>query len=315
MAHTHGRQADGGPWRDDREALLGRLLEGGMAARLFALARLEDLGPDDVDVTSEAALPETARFEGAVVAREPCVAAGLALAPALFEAFGASLRFETAARDGERVEAGRTLARLEGSARMALRVERTLLNLLGRLSGVATLTAAFVERAQRGGSAQVLDTRKTTPGLRLFEKYAVACGGGRPHRWGLYDAALLKDNHLAQVTLAELPDVVRRFADRARQRPGVRFVEVEVDSLAQLETLLRRAAEAVDVALLDNMAPRTLRRAVALRDELAPSVLLEASGGVTLQRVEAIARSGVDRISVGALTREARWIDVSLEAR
>jgi nicotinate-nucleotide pyrophosphorylase (carboxylating) len=232
-------------------------------------------------------------------------------------------RCESLASDGERVSAGQPLARLTGSARSLLTAERTLLNFLGHLSGVATLTRAYVD-AVAGTKARIYDTRKTLPGWRLLDKYAVRMGGGFNHRLSLFDAVLIKDNHLAlgadpasgakfspaeavakaKKLLADLP------TPRAETDPPKRIVEVEIDGLEQLEPVL---AAAPDIVLLDNMSLDELREAVAVRDRLVPRVELEASGGVNLDTLTDIARSGVERISVGALTHSARWLDVSLD--
>jgi len=218
------------------------------------------------------------------------------------------------------VAPGETLATLAGPARSLLTAERILLNLVGRLSGIATLTRAYVD-AVRGTRARIYDTRKTTPGWRRLEKYAVRCGGGSNHRLGLFDAILIKDNHLAlarqsagtgHLTPRQAVRQARDFADTmaaAHAAPPV-IVEVEVDALEQLEEVL---GEQPDLVLLDNMSPDQLRSAVALRDRVAASVELEASGGVTLERVGAIAASGVERISVGALTHAAVSLDVALD--
>jgi nicotinate-nucleotide pyrophosphorylase (carboxylating) len=224
--------------------------------------------------------------------------------------------------DGQRVEAGDRVAQISGSARDLLVCERMLLNFLGRLSGVATTTRRFVE-ATAGAKAEIYDTRKTTPGWRLLEKYAVSQGGGRNHRRGLYDAVLIKDNHLALWRETE-PDgspagavlkakafVERAELPRGERPPGDRPpIEVEVDTLAQLVDVL---AAGPDLVLLDNMSLDELRRAVALRDAAGDRPLLEASGGITLDRVGAVAATGVDRISVGGLTHSAVGVDFGLD--
>jgi nicotinate-nucleotide pyrophosphorylase (carboxylating) len=242
-----------------------------------------------------------------------------ALATALDE-MGAKLTLEPAVEDRQRVDAGARLARISGHVRDLLTCERTLLNLLGRLMGVATLAAEFV-RAVDGTGARIYDTRKTTPGWRRLEKYAARCGGARNHRTGLFDAILIKDNHLAQLaaegssraeTVAAAVRQVRRALASA---PGDRsleelIIEVEVDGLDQLTAVL---PERPDIVLLDNMAVEDLRQAVALRNERAPEVELEASGGVNLSTVKAIAETGVERISVGSLTHGARSLNVALD--
>jgi nicotinate-nucleotide pyrophosphorylase (carboxylating) len=208
--------------------------------------------------------------------------------------------------DGQRVERGTTLATVAGSLRGILAAERTALNFLQRMSGVATLTRKFVDAAA-GFKVKLLDTRKTTPGWRLLEKYAVRCGGGTNHRMGLYDGILIKDNHLAG-----LGGSVRKAVEQARAYPGNAGlpVEVEVDTLEQLEVAL---AVRADIVLLDNMTLEQLRLAVARRDAIASGVLLEASGGVNLTTVRDIAATGVDRISVGAFTHSATALDIALD--
>jgi nicotinate-nucleotide pyrophosphorylase (carboxylating) len=225
-----------------------------------------------------------------------------------------SVAWHPLARDGQAVSHGERLAELEGPVRELLTAERLLLNLIGRLSGIATLTQQFVQAIQ-GTSAGIYDTRKTTPGWRRLEKYAVRCGGGRNHRTGLFDAVLIKDNHLALMQLRP-GDAVRRVrefllaAGRAPDRSESLIVEVEVDTLEQLDDAL--TAEP-DIVLLDNMSPDQLRQAVARRDAVNPDIELEASGGVNLRSVRAIAETGIDRISVGALTHSAVALDVALD--
>ncbi len=210
--------------------------------------------------------------------------------------------------DGDCVVSGDEIASVAGPMRAILAMERTALNFLQRLSGVATLTARFVAEVA-GTGAVILDTRKTTPGWRALEKYAVRCGGGRNHRLGLYDAVLIKDNHLAWLAHQGDPIVSAIASARAHAPPGT-VVEVEVDSLDQLDRALECRP---DVILVDNFGPDSLAEAVRRRDALAPGVLLEASGGVTLQSVRALAETGVDRISVGALTHSAPALDVGLD--
>jgi nicotinate-nucleotide pyrophosphorylase (carboxylating) len=217
-----------------------------------------------------------------------------------------NLVFTPSVEDGAQVGRGTLLAVVAGPLRSILAAERTALNFLQRLSGIATLTRKFVAAAA-GTRAKLLDTRKTTPGWRLLEKYAVRCGGGVNHRVGLYDGILIKDNHLAG-----LGGDVRRAVEAARTHPGNEGipVEVEVDTLDQLEVAL---AVRADIVLLDNMSLDQLRTAVARRDAIAPDVLLEASGGVNLNTVQEIAATGVDRISVGALTHSAVALDIGLD--
>ncbi len=309
----------------DLPSLYRTLDAAGLTRRLFELMRDEDLGADMQrrDATTLACFPleqgppDAPRLAAAVVAREPCRVAGLASIPGLARAFGLAVDCRTVAADGDDAEAGATLAEIEGPAHDVLRLERSLLNLLSRLSGVATHTARFADAIRRDAPdahARLLDTRKTTPGLRVLEKYAVRCGGGLCHRVGLHDAVLIKDNHLAGLAPDRLGSFVESAARRARDMDGIRFVEVEVDHLAQLEALLALEPGLVDFVLLDNMPEPTLRDAVAMRDRARSPILLEASGGVTLQTVAAIARTGVDRISAGALTHAAPSVDLALEA-
>ncbi len=263
----------------------------------------EDVGPGDA--TTAAVIPPGTHGAGWIVARQPCVVAGLDLARAVFEELDASTRFEPAVSDGEVVPAGARLARVEGQAATLLTGERLALNLLQRLSGVATVTRRYVD-AVAGTGASVSDTRKTTPGLRLFEKRAVALGGGRNHRLGLHDGVLIKDNHLAAA--GGVGPAVR--AARAAS-PGLP-IQVEVDSLDQLDQALDAEADAV---LLDNMTPDEASRAVA-RARAHPrgaDCWIESSGGITLQNVRAHAEAGVDTISVGALTHSAPAVDIALD--
>ena len=264
-------------------------------------ALVEDLGRAG-DITSQACIDESARLKAAFVVRRPGVLAGLDCARLALSMMDAGASFAPHAADGDALAAGTPIATIEGNARAMLAAERTALNLLGRLSGVASLTALYV-REVAGTRARIIDTRKTTPGLRALEKYAVRCGGGANHRFGLDDAILIKDNHVAACGSAG--EAVRRA--RARAGHMVR-IEVEVDSLHQLEEAL---AERPDIVLLDNFSLDDLRRAVEVT---AGRAVLEASGGVTLETAAAIARTGVDLISVGALTHSAPALDIGLDA-
>jgi nicotinate-nucleotide pyrophosphorylase (carboxylating) len=284
----------------------------GLVTRALELARDEDLGGLG-DITSDSCISEVTPGAASMVARRPGVIAGLATIPELIRVFGAGISCTCAVDDGTAVPAGTVLAELSGPLREILALERTALNLVGRLSGIATLTGSFVAAAA-GTRAGIFDTRKTTPGLRVLEKYAVRCGGGRCHRLGLFDAVLIKDNHLAGVPLASLAEFVRDSAARARTRSrDLLFVEVEVDTLEQLEAVLTLPKGTVDVVLLDNMTPETMRCAVALRDGSTSRPELEGSGGVRLNTVGEIARAGVERISVGALTHSAPALDVAMD--
>lgn len=290
----------------------------GQIRRLLELARDEDLGSTG-DLTSVAMAIQgdaTARL----VLRQPGVVCGLRAITELAATFGFEGEVATAADDGDRLDARARLATFRGPAATLLALERTMLNLVGRLSGVATRTAAFVAELAAGApgsTARLFDTRKTTPGLRALEKYAVRCGGGYCHRLGLYDAVLIKDNHLAGLSGDTLGQRIAEAADRARRNAAggrtLRFVEVEVDRLDQLHEVLDLPDGLIDIVLLDNMDLTQLREAVRLRDDRSPGLLLEASGGVRLDTVAPIARTGVDRISVGSLTHGATALDVALD--
>ncbi|MFO1125178.1 MAG: carboxylating nicotinate-nucleotide diphosphorylase [Methylocystis sp.] len=263
-------------------------------------ALLEDLGRAG-DVTTQATIPAGARARAAIVARESGVVAGLAAARAAFAVMDRDIMFEAHVSDGVRVSPGTLIARVSGAARPILSAERVALNFLGRLSGIATLTARYVNAVARA-SARICDTRKTTPMLRALEKHAVRCGGGVNHRFGLDDAVLIKDNHVA-VAGGVVPAL---RAAKANVGHLVK-VEIEVDRLDQLREVLEEGADAV---LLDNMTLDDLRSAVAL---VGGRMICEASGGVTLLNVAEIAETGVDLISVGALTHSAMAFDVGLD--
>ena len=265
----------------------------------------EDLGRAG-DITSQATIPARATARAIIAARKPGVICGLALARAAFALMDSSLVFEALAEDGASLESGAIAARITGPARALLGAERVALNYLGRLSGIATLTSHYVAEVA-GTAAKICCTRKTTPGLRAFEKYAVRCGGGMNHRFGLDDAFLIKDNHIA-VCGGIVP------ALRAAKAAAGHLVkiEIEVDSLAQLREVI---AEGADVVLLDNMSLPLLHEAVAMvRSRRGPGLLLtEASGGVTLHSLRKIAETGVDMISSGALTHSASVLDLGLD--
>ncbi len=288
----------------------------GEVRRLLELCRDEDLGRPPRDPTGELMFAPGDRRRVRLAARSEGVVAGLAFVPVVIEVFcehGEPIAWTPRAADGRLIAPGDTLAELEGSARALVRLERTMLNLTARLSGVATRTAAFV-RAIEGTAARICDTRKTTPGMRLLEKYAVRCGGGVCHRLGLHDAVLIKDNHIAGIAPYELADRLARAATAAKSEGGVlRFVQVEVDALDQFEHVLGLPNGLIDMVLLDNMKPASLSRAVAMRDDRAPGLILEASGGVSLDTVRSIAETGVDRISVGGLTHQAVSLDLGLD--
>lgn len=301
----------------DLPDLARALMQAEGTRRLFELARDEDLGTPARDFTGELMFTESDRRTVRLASRAEGVLAGLACVPALIEVFAdhnEPIVFEPKATDGQNIAPGDVLGVFEGSARALVRLERTMLNLVSRMSGVATRTAAFV-RAVDGTGVKICDTRKTTPGMRLLEKYSVRCGGGWCHRIGLYDAVLIKDNHIAGLTAYELADTLAKAASEAKSRGGLlRFIQVEVDTLGQFEHIISLPNRLIDMVLLDNMEPDTMRAAVARRDAEAPGLLLEASGGVNLQTVRAIAETGVDRISVGGLTHQAVSIDLGLDA-
>ncbi|MHC4416586.1 MAG: carboxylating nicotinate-nucleotide diphosphorylase [Planctomycetota bacterium] len=291
--------------------LFTQLTADGSLDRLLEAARREDLA-DVGDVTTASMIEGGWEVRAAGVAREAGIVCGLPAVPRILAAFDCTATMEPRATDGEPCGDGDVLFRLRGELGPMLTAERTMLNILGRLGGIATLTRRYVD-AVDGTTAAICDTRKTTPGLRFGEKYAVRCGGGTVHRLGLYDAVLFKDNHLAQLGPTELAPAVRRAVQAARARYDLRFVEVEVDDLQQLRALLQCEAGLIDIVLLDNMPVSRLREAISMRDAQAPQVRLEASGGIGLDNVRAVAETGVDRISIGALTHGAPWMDVSLE--
>ena len=273
-----------------------------LVERAVAAALEEDLGQAG-DITTDPIIPPHLTAEAEIVARKEGVIAGLDLAAASFKALDPDSQFVADVADGARVAAGARLGRIQGKARALLSAERVALNFLGHLSGIATLTAAYVA-AVEGTKARIACTRKTTPGLRAFEKYAVRAGGGINHRFGLYDAVLVKDNHIAAA--GGLAQALAKL--RARNGHLVK-VEVEVDTLDQLDEALHFP---IDAVLLDNMDAATLKKAVAL---VNGRVLTEASGGVSLETVRKIAETGVDLISVGALTHSAARLDLALEWR
>ncbi len=271
--------------------------------RAVQLALAEDIGSGDA--TALATVPEAAAAKALMKSREPLVVAGLAFAEAAFRELSPAIQINRVAADGEALKDGQVLLEIAGPARAILTAERTALNFVQRLSGVATLTAQFVE-AVRGTNTKILDTRKTTPGWRRFEKYAVTCGGGNNHRHGLHDMVLIKDNHLAALR-RESPNAIAAAIARARARYPKLKVEVEADTLEQVDQAIAAGA---DFILLDNMTLIQLRLAV---EKARGRALTEASGGVNLASVRAIAETGVDYISVGALTHSARAVDIGLD--
>jgi len=279
--------------------------------RLLALAVAEDLAGGDV---TGALLDAEVPAEGHFRTREPITVCGTSMLGQIASAYSDEICTTVTAEDGQQVRAEQVIAHWSGPARATLAAERVALNFLQRLSGVATTTRQFVQAA--AGRADIYDTRKTTPGWRDLEKYAVRAGGGKNHRMGLYDAILVKDNHLAILARAGVADTLAaigaRLADARGQLGDGGFVEIEVDALSQLEIVLDLD---VDVVLLDNMSEAELAEAVAMRDRagLRGRIALEASGGVTLQTVAATAATGVERIAVGAVTHSARAVDIGLD--
>jgi nicotinate-nucleotide pyrophosphorylase (carboxylating) len=268
----------------------------------IAAALKEDIG--DGDITTEFFVPEALYAAGRILVREPAVIAGTGAAGEVFRMIDATTDVQIVRHDGESVDPGDVIIELRGLARSILKAERVALNFLQRLCGIATLTRQFVD-AVGNHPAKILDTRKTTPGLRALEKAAVVAGGGVNHRSGLYDMVLIKDNHLAAL------GGLSGFADRIRQlrneRPQIR-IEVEADDLEQARAFVE--IEGIDVILLDNMEPAQIREALALRRN---NIKFEASGGITLKNVRRIAATGVDYVSIGSLTNAARAIDLGLE--
>ena len=262
----------------------------------------EDLGRGDI--TTQSTVLRQQRARGRVLAKEPMTIAGLEAAEAVFSTLDSQQQIEAFVSDGDEVEEGKVIARTSGFADVLLGGERLALNLLQRLSGIATQTRRFVREVE-GTKAQIVDTRKTTPGLRMLEKYAVLAGGGRNHRFGLDDGVLIKDNHIA------LAGGVATAVERARQAVGhLHKVEVEVSSEAALREAIKSGA---DILLLDNQTPEQTARLVEVARELAPHVMLESSGGISIENVRAYAEAGVDLISVGALTHSARAMDISFK--
>jgi nicotinate-nucleotide pyrophosphorylase (carboxylating) len=257
------------------------------------------------DATTLAIVPESATAKAAMVGREDLIVCGVQLAAAAFHEMDAAIRFEVRALDSERSRAGEKILEVNGPARAVLTAERVALNFVQRLSGVATLAAEFVA-AVAGTQATILDTRKTTPGWRELEKYAVRCGGAQNHRFGLWDMVLIKDNHLAALRDAT-PNAIAAAVQRAREKYPALKIEVEADTLEQVQQAVSAGA---DIVLLDNMTLEQLREAVRIAAGRAKT---EASGGVNLRTVRAIAETGVDYISVGAITHSARAMDIGLD--
>jgi nicotinate-nucleotide pyrophosphorylase (carboxylating) len=268
----------------------------------IAAALEEDIGQGDI--TTDFFVPETLHATGRITVRENAIVAGTGAAAEVFWRVDPSIDLQVIPRDGDEVVAGDLIIEVRGLARSILKAERVALNFLQRLCGIATLTRQFVD-AVGSHPAKILDTRKTTPGLRTLEKAAVVAGGGVNHRFGLYDMVLVKDNHLA--TFGGLSSFADRIHQLRKERPNIR-IEVEADDLEQARAFAE--VDGIDVILLDNMAPAQMREAIALRKG---NIQFEASGGVTLKNVKRIAATGVDYISIGGLTNAARVVDIGLE--
>jgi nicotinate-nucleotide pyrophosphorylase (carboxylating) len=283
------------------------------AAAHIDLALREDLGPEsaalDHDITARLMVEPGRRGVAAFRSRSAGRLAGSPLLPLIAHRIDPSLHVQLRYSDGMAIRPGETFATISGPLRSILAAERTMLNYLGLLCGIATLTARFVEMTE-GTVAKIYDTRKTVPGLRRLSKYAVRCGGGFCHRMGLFDAVLIKDNHLAHLPPPQWAPHLTAAIQAARQLPHVAFVEVEVDTLSQFRSVVSLP---VDVILLDNMTPEQLREAVYIRNELGSAALLEASGGVNLATLAEIAQTGVDRIAIGAITHSAPVLDIGLD--
>ncbi|HWV24306.1 MAG TPA: carboxylating nicotinate-nucleotide diphosphorylase [Thermomicrobiales bacterium] len=272
---------------------------------IIELALTEDIGTGDV--TSLATVPADRQASGIMLAKSPGMLSGIEVARQVFQTVDPTIDFEAHLKDGDELTAGTTVATVSGPVRSLLTAERTALNIVQRLSGVATATARYVA-GTAGTRAHIVDTRKTTPGMRLLEKQAVMHGGGRNHRFGLADGVLIKDNHLAAIGGADrISQAIRRARDFA---PHTLKIEIEVTSLDELREALDASA---DIVMLDNMDTETMAEAVTIRDAHDNRALLEASGGITLERIPAIAATGVDLISVGALTHSSPALDISLD--
>ncbi|QEG20978.1 carboxylating nicotinate-nucleotide diphosphorylase [Mariniblastus fucicola] len=299
------------------------------ALKLIESSLTEDTGSSDletgIDCTTDSIVPHDSKASAAFVSRESGVVCGVEVAKLVAEKFAPRVELVVSVADGDVVEPKQTIATMKGPAHDILTIERTCLNFMCRLSGISTLTHSFVDRVA-GTKAQVLDTRKTTPGWRRLEKYAVACGGGTNHRMGLYDAVMLKDNHLAffrsqvENDIDVIPQALSQsrkwILDNASRLPNGdnTILQLEVDTIEQFKIAIAASnSTQPDIVLLDNMSTEQLATAVKIRDERCPNVLLEASGGVNLDTISGIAATGVDRISVGALTHSALNFDIGLD--
>ncbi|MEN6335128.1 MAG: carboxylating nicotinate-nucleotide diphosphorylase [Phycisphaerales bacterium] len=278
---------------------------------LIRMAMEEDLGSGDV--TTNLLFKDGTMAESRIVSREEIVVAGLPVLEEILRQYDERLKMTAHFHDGQAAHVGNKLATIRGPLRSMLSVERVMLNFLQRLSGIATTTSRYV-RAIKGTKAKIYDTRKTLPGWRLLEKYAVRCGGGFNHRMGLYDGILIKDNHMAELG-KNFPTRIRRLVEDAKKVKGLQFVAVEVDHVDnQLNHVLK--IPGIDIVLLDNMGQWQLKHAVEMRDEMCgkgKGPLLEASGNITLNNVSEIAHCGVDRIAIGAITHSAAAVDIGLD--
>jgi len=278
---------------------------------LIRMAMEEDLGSGDV--TTNLLFKDGAMAEARIVSREEIVVAGLPVLEEILRQYDERLKMTPHFRDGQSAHVGNKLATIRGPLRAMLSVERVMLNFLQRLSGIATTTSRYV-RAVKGTKAKIYDTRKTLPGWRLLEKYAVRCGGGYNHRFGLYDGILIKDNHMAELG-KNFPARIRCLVEEAQKIKGLKFIAVEVDHVDdQLNHVLK--IPGIDIVLLDNMGQWQLKHAVEMRDEMcgkSSRPLLEASGNINLNNVAEIAQCGVDRIAVGAITHSAAAVDIGLD--
>lgn len=271
---------------------------------IVKIALHEDIGANDI--TTHNVVPKPLHIKAAVIAGQKGVLCGVSVAERVFRLVDENLRYLPAAKDGDILERGREIAYIEGSAQHILSAERTALNFISHLSGIATKTRAFVDKI-KGSGARILDTRKTTPGLRILEKYAVSVGGGKNHRFGLYDQVLIKDNHLLIMRKRSIPDIV---ADVRKAVLKKTVIGVEVKNLMEFQAALKSSA---DYILLDNMQPETVRGAVNLKKRQNSKIELEVSGGVNIDNVLEYAQTGVERISIGALTHSVQAIDISLD--
>ena len=280
---------------------------------LIRLAAAEDLG-ERGDITTRSMVDPLETVSAEIVTRHAGILSGSPVLDVILRQLAPELSWWWAIDDGAAIVPGDVVCRISGPLARLLPVERILLNMLGRLSGVATTTSLYVSEVD-GTGVSICDTRKTTPGFRSLEKYAVRCGGGTMHRRGLHDAILVKDNHVGSLSATEFAELLVRELPDARANDRPEFVQIEVDDLEQLKSVLSISHGLVDIILLDNLAPEAMVEAVALRDALAPEVRLEASGGITLATVRSVAKCGIDRISVGALTHSSVQLDFGLDLK